>query len=344
MWASSSMTIELRIIKENRQPRQSWRCRMILDLFAGWRRGSVGSVVFCVASFLFILPGQTQEEWTWTTRSGKVQSKAEFEGILADHRLWLSSQGLRGRRSLLDRTDLRGADLRDETLSRAGLAFADLSDATLSGADLSEANLEGASLKGASLNSVNLERARLNGANLTGADLAGANLIRAKLVRVNLNGANLAGANLNGADLIISSLGGAVVNGANLQDVALVGADLRGADLSGALLVNANLTGAKLSDANLSNTDLNHAKLDGANLSEANLKGIKSELGLYFDGDTVWPADFSPPRNLNFWWDRLYLTMQRLGINPSFVVGGMIFVLFVILLLWVRSAMRRPAH
>ena len=75
-----------------------------------------------------------------------------------------------------------------------------------------------------------------------------------------------------------------------------MGADLRGANLGGALLVNANLTGAKLSDANLSNTDLNHAKLDGADLSEANLKGIKSERGLYFNEDTVWPADFAPPR------------------------------------------------
>lgn len=324
-------------------PGSTMQGRALLRHGIGCRPHGIVSAVFLLASLLFVSAGQTQEEWTWTTRSGKVQSRADFEQILAEHRLWLSSDGLRGRRSLLDRTDLSGVDLQDESLRQAGFAFSDLSDANLSGADLSETAMEGANLRGASLTAANLQQASLEAANLSGADLGGANLTGAKLVRANLDGANLAGANLSGADLIVSSLSGAAVNGSNLRDTSLVGADLRGANLSGALLVHANLTGARLSDANLSNTDLNLARLDGANLSEANLKGIRSEQGLYFDKDTHWPADFDPPRNLNYWWDRFYLAMQSLGVNPLFVLGGAALLLLVLSVLWVRAMTRQAA-
>jgi len=314
--------------------------QVIGDCQSRWQRSGVALWVFCLAMFLLATPGQSQEEWTWTTRSGKIQGKAEFDRVLKDHLLWLSSQGLQGRRSLLDRAKLRRVDMSDQSLSRAGFAFSDLSDANMAGADLFKADLEGASLKGAALNSVRLEDARLDGANLSGADLAGANLGNARLVRANLNGANLVGANLKGADLIISSLNGAALNGVNLRNVSLVGADLRGANLAGAILVNANLTGAKLSDANLSNTDLSRARLDGADLGEANLTSIRSDGGLHFNEDTVWPADFIPPRNLNNGWDRFYVATQALGVSPFIAVGVMIFMALVIVFVLLRSAMR----
>ena len=88
-------------------------------------------------------------------------NKKELRKVLAQHVLWLNSDGEQGRR----------ADLREANLSRAYLFKADLRGATLTGA-----NLRGA----------NLWRADLRGATLTGATLTGANLWR-----VDLRGAEL---------------------------------------------------------------------------------------------------------------------------------------------------------
>ena len=88
-------------------------------------------------------------------------NKKELRDILAQHVLWLNSDGEQGRR----------ADLREANLSRAYLFKANLWRADLRGATLTGANLRGA----------NLWRADLRGATLTGANLRGTNLWRADL-------------------------------------------------------------------------------------------------------------------------------------------------------------------
>ena len=107
--------------------------------------------------------------------------KQELKNILDKHLKWLRDED-GGKRAVLSRANLSGADL-----SRANLSGADLSGANLSRADLFGADLSGADLSGADLSGANLSRA-----NLSGADLSGANLSRA----------NLSGANLFGADYI----------------------------------------------------------------------------------------------------------------------------------------------
>ena len=93
-------------------------------------------------------------------------NKKELKEILAQHVLWLDSDGEQGR--------------------RAYLWGANLTRAYLYGANLNGANLSRADLRGADLRGADLEGADLEGADLTGADLTGANLRRADLRRANL--------------------------------------------------------------------------------------------------------------------------------------------------------------
>jgi uncharacterized protein YjbI with pentapeptide repeats len=110
----------------------------------------------------------------------------------------------------------------------------------------------------------------LAGSDFAVADLAGANLSESDLSR-----ANFAQADLRGADLARATLRGAYFGPGRLPDAASSsGADLTGADL----------TGADLTDA-----DLGHANLDRAQLARAVFTNV------YYDADTKWPQDFTPP-------------------------------------------------
>jgi hypothetical protein len=73
---------------------------------------------------------------------------------------------------------LRGADLHDTNVAIANLAFADLAGAHLQGADLRDADLSFANLVNAHLEGANFSGARLLGADLKGADLTNTNLNR----------------------------------------------------------------------------------------------------------------------------------------------------------------------
>ena len=96
--------------------------------------------------------------------------------ILAQHALWVSSDGTDGARA-----NLAGANLAGANLARANLEGANLAGANLYGANLYSANLARANLAGANLYSANSARANLAGANLYSAKLEGANLYGAKL-------------------------------------------------------------------------------------------------------------------------------------------------------------------
>ena len=68
-------------------------------------------------------------------------NKKELKEILAQHVLWLDSDGEQGRRADLEGANLREAKLRGANLREADLEGADLSGAQLEGADLSGAQL-----------------------------------------------------------------------------------------------------------------------------------------------------------------------------------------------------------
>jgi hypothetical protein len=121
----------------------------------------------------------------------------------------------------------------------------------------------------------------LRGVVLRNADLQGARLSGALLYSADLSGADLREAYLFDADLVRTDLIEADLRGAKLIGAKLIGADLRGADLRHAYLRQADLRKADLSGA-----DLNRADLIDANLTDVS-----------WDGLTIWPEGFEPPRN-----------------------------------------------
>ena len=129
---------------------------------------------------------------------------SELNQILAQHKLWASSNGEQGSRANLTHANLPGAYLNGVILTRADLRSANLRGADLIGADFYDANLENTNLTNA-----NLQEAELEDTNLTFVNLTGANLVRANLARANLHGADLTDADLTGATLSGISIGNA---------------------------------------------------------------------------------------------------------------------------------------
>ena len=138
---------------------------------------------------------------------------SKLKDILEQHRLWIESNGVQGKRAFLTGANLTGADLTGANLHRAFLTGAFLTGADLRGSSLTGADLTGAYLKDADLTGAYLHRANLTGANLTGANLTGETC---------LTDANLEGANLTGASLTGASLEGANLSGAILPDISWI--------------------------------------------------------------------------------------------------------------------------
>jgi hypothetical protein len=130
---------------------------------------------------------------------------SKLKEILEQHRLWIETNKVQGKRAELSGANLSGANLTGAYLYGAYLYGADLKDANLTGANLTVANLTVANLSGA-----NLTGAYFHGANLSYAYLCGAYLSGANLSDANLSDANLTGANLTGANLALADLSGAI--------------------------------------------------------------------------------------------------------------------------------------
>jgi uncharacterized protein YjbI with pentapeptide repeats len=134
---------------------------------------------------------------------------------------------------------------------------------------------------------VDLSGARLDGINLEYRDFRGASF----------EGASLAGANLYGTEMPKARLARANLSGAQASCVTFTSADLTGADLHGANLRVARFRGATVRDADLRDVDASHAYFQGADLTGARLDGAKLDRA-EFDEGTVWPAGFTPPRQM----------------------------------------------
>lgn len=218
-------------------------------------------------------------------------------------------------------SDLREAAFGQAYLRRATFTNSDLSDATFVEADLTSAKFDGAVLIRAKLLGTRLDRAVLEG----GTSLLGVvadretTFKKAYLEGVEFVGATLTGSNLRGANLREADLRTALAD-----RTRLVRADLRRAEAAKINLVGANLRRAKLDDVDLTEAvlgeasfrraslrhaclwravvirtdfrgaDLRDAYVGGADLRSADLRGAKMS-GISYDGDTQWPAGFSPP-------------------------------------------------
>ncbi|MDH5757628.1 MAG: pentapeptide repeat-containing protein, partial [Nitrospinota bacterium] len=170
-------------------------------------------------------------------------------------------------RAILERANLKGANLVGAMLREANLLGALLDQVILKGASLQGANLRGARIMEANLQEANLREAILQGANLEGANLEGAMLIKA-----NLEGAILAGTNLEGSILLEANLHGANLHIADLFMASLQNADLRAAEFQNANLIRANFQGANLEDANLQDATVSYASFRNADLRRAKLE------------------------------------------------------------------------
>ncbi|MEM7222355.1 MAG: pentapeptide repeat-containing protein [Pseudomonadota bacterium] len=192
-----------------------------------------------------------------------------------------TSLPLRGRDlrfAVLDRSDLRradlfGSDLRGLSGSATQFDHGEFGPARLQGANLSLARMRGANLEGAQMQGANLEEAQMQGANLSSARLQGARLSYTRLQDGDLSRAQLSGADLGAALLQGARLGGATMHGVDLHDAEMQGVDLSSAQMHGADLRTAQLQGADLSSAQLQGADLRFAHLQGASLVGTRLQG-----------------------------------------------------------------------
>lgn len=121
-------------------------------------------------------------------------------------------------------------------------------------------------------------------------DLAGQNMVGLPLAGSDFAVADLAGANLSESDLSRANFARADLRGTNLARATLRGAYFGPERIPDAVNASgADLTGADLAGADLTGADLGHANLDRAKLDRAILANV------YYDSDTKWPKDFTPP-------------------------------------------------
>lgn len=130
--------------------------------------------------------------------------RAQLQGILESHHLWVTSSGANGHRADLSRYDLRDIRFGDLTLEKASFCDALLDGVAFGGASLGGSDFRGAHLKGAAFEQENSnnEETWWVGADLTDTDFRSADLRDAKLGHVKgLQAHKLAGADLSNARL-----------------------------------------------------------------------------------------------------------------------------------------------
>jgi hypothetical protein len=136
--------------------------------------------------------------------------------ILNEHKQWMVSAGVLGRRATFEGRNMNGANLRGADLCRA-----DLHRAYLMEINLQKANLVMADMRVTSLWKSDLSGALMHSADISHSDLREANLTDTILKNANLKSTNLEGANLERAYLSGATLDGAVLRGANIKGATL---------------------------------------------------------------------------------------------------------------------------
>lgn len=159
----------------------------------------------------------------------------ELIQIVESHQLWLKSGGKEGRQARLEEVnfgatiELRGTNFRNAILNKAELKNADLTETNLQGAELRRASFDGAILRGTNLREADLQNTNLeNGEFLLTAQLAGANVAGAKLPKpiAEFDGLKtIAEATSNAQKLFIAMLSGCLYSWltiATTKDAALL--------------------------------------------------------------------------------------------------------------------------
>ncbi len=168
------------------------------------------------------------------------------DAMLAQHRMWVETNGQKGKQIDISRFDLR----RTTIFRHAKLTMMQAREAILYGVDFTESELQAADFQGADLRSASFARADLRGsrfqkalfnsANLQGVRFQPLILEEGRVLMTDLTECSFRYANLSGANLDHVKLTGADLTGANL-----VGCDLTDVDLTGVTLIGARLTPAQ---------------------------------------------------------------------------------------------------
>lgn len=151
-------------------------------------------------------------------------SDGEFQEVLIQHELWLSSKETLGQR-------------------------ADLSNLNLENINFENVDLSGAILQSTSFRGANLQNTCFSGVKAKNANFSKANLSSAELIYADLEGANFQGADLKSADLRQVNLQNANLQDTNLRGANLRGANLRNADFHNAIIEKEDLTESHYGDA-----------------------------------------------------------------------------------------------
>ena len=177
------------------------------------------------------------------------------------------------RKSILNRENLSGVNLKGSDLTMSALIEANLERARLDKVDFSDSNLNKANLRHADIRNARLNWATLQGADLQSADLEWSSLRRVELIDANLTGTNFTLADMQEANLQNALAEGAVfdsalLNNANLEGACFHNASFDNAVLEGALLRKADFAGAK----GLTSEQLKSAKMDETTILDEDLR------------------------------------------------------------------------
>ena len=205
----------------------------------------------------------------------KTITKTELKSILAEHKIWIQSNGVQGQRADLRGAYLYRADLRGAYLYRADLRGANLICAYLTHADLTHADLTHADLTGA----------HLEGANLWGANLWDANLWDANLTRANLTGTILEKNKEQGTTMILSEEETAAILKMRADKVNKAKIDARDIVIKVITLVTNELSRCRPSNADIMRTDDCDEVLGSENLET--ISQILDLMGLKFQALTA---------------------------------------------------------
>ena len=205
----------------------------------------------------------------------KKIEKAEFDKIMAEHKLWLADHK-KGKR----------ADLSDRDLSGMDLSGMDLSYADMAGVNLREANLKGANLSYAYIRQGYLHNADLTGAKLDETDFCSANITLAKLNECKgdkthflfacMWDCEIQNATLTNAGFLYAEVCNCDFSGSDLGDSSFAGADMDDAVFVNTNLMKVNFYYSKRTYwCDFMNADMTGAGVCEIDLNPENLKGVK---------------------------------------------------------------------
>jgi len=164
-------------------------------------------LIFDIFLFSFIIPKANEGSYdhfrSWLYADLSSQTLAEPDKTKF---YWKLLRGIHLEGANLSSTIIQKTDMREAELRNANFTYADLTLTNFNNAKLEGAVFLCAKMKGAFLNDADLKRAQLIETDMEKANLQGANLKDAELFNANLKGADLSYANLDGAFILVSDL------------------------------------------------------------------------------------------------------------------------------------------